>query len=78
MDFISRQSCRLQVKYAQWRSLYTGHVDVRMISKLEARYRILSHGQDFHYLPADILLIQKIQKGNSRKKKKKPSVILFV
>ena len=53
--------------FNSWRSLYTGHVDVHMISKT---------GQDFHYLPVDILLIQEMQKNNIRKKKKL-SPILF-
>ena len=52
-------------------SLYTGHVDMRMISKSGGEiYEIFTNGQDFHCLSADISLMQKIQKNNIRKIRK--------
>ena len=53
-----------------WQFLYTAHVEMGMFQKLEARYKIFTNGQDFHCFPPGILLMQKIQKDNKRKKRK--------
>ena len=53
-----------------WQFLYTGHVEMGMFQKLEARHKIFTNGQDFHCFPPGILLMQKIQKDNKRKKRK--------
>ena len=53
-----------------WQFLYTGHVEMGMFQKLEARHKIFTNGQDFHCFPPGILLMQKIQKITRGKREK--------